>query len=101
MRNLLEILPDFLNDRKQKVALNGHNSSCPNVEPGVPQGSVLGPLLFLFNFNDLPDNLSTNVKLFVDDTSLFPIVYDTTTFSCKLQRFKQSKRKGFSMENEL
>ena len=69
--NLLETLADFLNDRKQRVVLNGQNSSWANIEAGVPQGSILGPLLFLIYINDLPDNLSTNVKLFLDYTSPF------------------------------
>ena len=55
--NLLETLTDFLKDRKQRVVLNGQNSSWANVEAGVPQGSALSPLLFLININDLPDNL--------------------------------------------
>ena len=58
--NLPETLTDFLKDRKQRVVLNGQNSSWANVEVGVPQGSILGPLLFLIYINDLPDNLSTN-----------------------------------------
>ena len=82
--NLLETLTDFLKDRKQRVVLNGQNSSWANVEAGVPQGSILGPLLFLIYINDLPDNLSTNVKLFADDTSLFSVVHDITTPSCDL-----------------
>ena len=82
--NLLETLTDFLKDRKQRVVLNGQNSSWANVEAGVPQGSILGPLLFLIYINDLPDNLSTNVKLFADDTSLFSVVHDITTASCDL-----------------
>ena len=64
----MKTLTDFLKDRKQIVVLNGQNSSWANVEAGVPQGSILGPLLFLIYINDLPDSLSTNVKLFVDDT---------------------------------
>ena len=82
--NLLETLTDFLKDRKQRVVLNGQNSSWANIEAGVPQGSILGPLLFLIYINDLPDNLSTNAKLFADDASLFSVVHDIATSSCDL-----------------
>ena len=82
--NSLEILTGFLKDRKQRVVLNGQNSLWANIEAGVPQGSILGPLLFLIYINDLPDNQSTNVKLFADDTSLFSVVHDITTSSCDL-----------------
>ena len=81
---MLETLTGFLKDRKQRVVLNGQNSSWANVEAGVPQGSILGPLLFLIYINDLPDNLSTNVKLFAYDTSLFSVVHDITSSSCDL-----------------
>ena len=70
--------------RKQTVVLNGQNSSWANVEAGVSQGFILGPLLFLIYINDLPDNLSTNVKLFSDNTSLFSVVGDIATSSCDL-----------------
>ena len=46
------------------------------VTTGVPQGSVLGPLFFLIYINDLVDDLSSEAKLFADDTSLFTTVYD-------------------------
>ena len=80
--NLLETLTDFLKDRKQRVVWNGQNLSRKNIEAGVPQGSILGPLLFLIYINDLPDNLSTNV--IPDDTSLFSVVHDIATSSCNL-----------------
>ena len=81
---MLETLTDFLKDRKQRVVLNGQNSSLANAEAWVPQGSILGPLLFLIYINDLPDNPSTNVKLFADDTSLFSVGHDITTSFCDL-----------------
>ena len=69
-----ELLRDFLSYRKQRVVLNGQHSSWDNVNAGVPQGSILGPLLFLIYINDLSNNLSSNCKLFADDTSLFSVV---------------------------
>ena len=73
---LLNILKDFLKSRKQRVVLNGQHSSWSDVLAGVPQGSILGPLLFLIYINDLSDGLNCNPKLFADDTSLFSTVYN-------------------------
>ena len=71
--NLLNLLCDFLRNRKQRVLLNGQVSDWSDVRAGVPQGSILGPLLFLIYINDLSEGLSSNTKLFADDTSLFSV----------------------------
>ena len=56
------------------MVLNGSNSTYSTVESGVPQGSVLGPLLFLAYINDLERNIKSNIQFFADDTMLFSIV---------------------------
>ena len=71
---MLRLIKDFLSNRKQRVVLNGQCSSWMDVQAGVPQGSIVGPLLLLIYFNDLSDNLVSNPKLFADDTSLFSTV---------------------------
>ena len=72
----MNILKDFLSNRKQIIILNGQVSTWTSVNAGVPQGSILGPLLFLIYINDLSNNLSSNVKLFADSTSLFSVIHD-------------------------
>ena len=72
--NLLNVINDCLYQRKQRVVLNGQHSSWTNVQAGVPQGSILGPLFFLIYINDLSDGLTSNPKLLADDTSLFSVV---------------------------
>ena len=72
--NLLNVITDFLYQRKQRVVLNGQHSSWTNVQAGVPQESILGPLFFLIYISDLSDDLTTNPKLFADDTTLFSVV---------------------------
>ena len=77
--NLLLLLSDYLMNRSQRVVLNGLHSDWMDIHSGVPQGSVLGPLLFLIYINDLTDDISSNIKLFADDSSLFIRVHDVDT----------------------
>ena len=58
----------------QRVALNGFNSEWAPIESGVPQGYVLGPLLFLIYINGLETDIKSSVKFFADDTMLYLIV---------------------------
>ena len=69
--SLLNWIQDFLTGRKQRVVLKNQMSSVCDVTSGVPQGSVLGPTLFLVYINDLPDVVTCNVSLYADDTLLY------------------------------
>ena len=60
-------ISSWLSGRSQQVVLNGQASDPVPFLSGVPQGSVLGPILFLFFINDLPDNIKSSVRLFADD----------------------------------
>ena len=73
---LLKLFQNYLNNRKQRVVINGFQADYSNIESGVPQGSVLGPLIFLIYINDLERNIKSNVKFLADDTMLFSIVND-------------------------
>ena len=58
-----------MDSRFQAVVLNGVKSDKIAVSSGVPQGSVLGPILFLAYINDLPDQVKSRIRLFADDTA--------------------------------
>ena len=68
---LLKWFEDYLSDRKQRVIIRGESSSWGDIMAGVPQGSVLGPLLFLVYINDLEKNVNCNLKMFADDTCIY------------------------------
>ena len=83
--NFLKLLGGFLYCCKQRVVLNGQNLSWENVNAGVSQGSILGPLLFLIYINDLSNRVFSNCKLFADDTSLFSVVNDIQSSTANLR----------------
>ena len=76
-RELYNLLENYLLGRFQRVALNGETSPWRPVLAGVPEGSIVGPLLFLVYINDLSSRLKSNAKLFADDTFVFTIFKDT------------------------
>ena len=67
----LKWIKGFLDNRKQSVVINGINSDSIPVSSGVPQGSVLGLILFLAYINDLPEQVRSRVRLFADDTAIY------------------------------
>ena len=113
---MINILNDFLANRKERLVLNGQCSSWVDIRAGVPQGSILGPLLFLIYVNDLSNGLKSECKLFADGTSLLSVAHDANTsasdinnnlklisdwvFQCKMSfnpdPSKQAQEKRFS-----
>lgn len=73
---ILNWIEAFLTDRRQRVTVDGQSSNWIQVTSGVPQGTVLGPLLFLAYVNDLPDQLQSCSMMFADDTKVYRRVSD-------------------------
>ena len=71
------LLKEWLNGRRQRVYINGYQSAWEIVTSGVPQGSVLGPILFLIYTNDLDTTLVNSVLKFADDTMPFNRIFIT------------------------
>ena len=68
---IFSLISSFLSNRRLRVVLNGKSSQEYPVNAGVPQGSILGPTLFLLYINDLPDDVICDIAIYVDDTSLY------------------------------
>ena len=81
---LLKLFESYLHNRQQRVVINGSYSEYLSIESGVPQGSVLGPLLFLIYINDLEKHIKSNIKFFADDTMLFSVVRDPAVSATEL-----------------
>ena len=69
--NLLKWIESFLSERRQRVRVNQSYSNYSPVSSGIPQGSILGPLLFIIFINDLPDDITCICKIFADDTKIY------------------------------
>jgi hypothetical protein len=76
--SLLLWFRNFLTNRKQRVAIRGTYSSWTHVKSGVPQGTILGPILFLIYINDISTRAASQIKLYADDTKLYREICDKT-----------------------
>ena len=68
-----------------KVILDGHSSNCYSINSGVPQGSVLGPTLFLIFINDLPNSILSKLAIYADDTTIYSFLGKTNDVSDKVE----------------
>lgn len=76
--NIYSWIENFLANRKQRVVINGNASDWSNVISGIPQGSILGPILFIIYINDLPEIVDSTCRLFADDTKLYKVINNNT-----------------------
>ena len=79
-----------MSDRVQQINVNGTNSEWANITSGIPQGNVLGPILFVLYINDLPENIVSNVYMSADDTKVFKTItspHDQHTLQNRLRLF--------------
>ena len=73
---VLNWIRSFLTGRRQRVCIRGAESAWTEVRSGIPQGTVLGPILFVIYINDLPDVISSYVFMYADDTKIFRVIGD-------------------------
>ena len=78
-KQLISWIESYLSDRQQKVVSEGFSSTLQGIKAVVPQGSVLGPFLFLVYINDIVNDINNDIRLFADDTSLFVVVENDHT----------------------
>ena len=83
---VLNLFTSYLSNRKQCVVVDGVKSPFMNIEAGVPQGSRLGPLLFIIYINDIVDNLESDILIFADDCSLLASGLDPAETAEQLNR---------------
>ena len=85
--SLIKWIKSFLSDRKQRVVINGVSSSWHHVKSGIPQGSILGPVLFVIFINTMVDTVQeSTVYLYADDTKIYREVLnneDSKSLKCK------------------
>ena len=84
--NLLTLLKSYLSNRKQCTVVDGFKSAMKNITAGVPQGSRLGPLLFIIFINDIVDGLESEILIFADDCSLLASGSDPSETAEQLNR---------------
>ena len=82
--NLLDFFKSYLKNRKQCVIVDGVKSNFLDVKAGVPQGSRLGPLLFIIYINDIINDIQSDIMIFADDTTLHAIVDDPKIIASQL-----------------
>ena len=87
--NVLRWISNYLSNRRQRVSIRGSVSEWLPVESGVPQGSVLGPILFLFYINDLVDGLECPILLFADDAKIFKEIRSQEDVELLIQDMKK------------
>ena len=82
----LHLFNSYLSSRKQCVVVDGVKSSLLEVKAGVPQGSRLGPLLFIIYINDIVKDIESEILIFADDTTLIATGSDPAETSAQLNR---------------
>ena len=82
--SILRWIEGFLTGRQQQVCVNGSMSKWADVTSGIPQGSVLGPILFVIYINDLPNKIKSDIYMFADDTKVFRTI-KTNNDQCIIQ----------------
>ena len=88
----INLLRNYLYECYQRVVLKGKTFSWELIKSGIPEGSVLGPLMFLICIKDLPNNIQSACKTFADDTSLFSHVFNKYRSQSELNKDLQAIR---------
>ena len=83
---VLDLFTSYLKDRKQIVSMDDYKSSMAELKSGIPQGSRLGPLLFIIYINDIVNDLESDILIFADDTTLFAQGFDPAETTAILNR---------------